>query len=71
MMLKGASIITTLIFSKHLLDMVIQIRHIVGCGLSVLGLCLVGLAEVYIPSADQEQQVLIHLYRAATLSDTL
>ena len=57
MMLKGSSIITTLIFSKSLIGLPVQSRHLVGCGLSLMGLMLVGMAEVYIPlatSADAE-----------------
>lgn len=47
MMLKGASIVTTLMFSHWLIDFQIRSRHIVGCGLAILGLALVGLADIY------------------------
>lgn len=42
MMFKGASIVTTAIFSKILVGMVIEKRHITGCGLAILGLVVVG-----------------------------
>lgn len=42
MMFKGATIITTAIFSRILVKMVIEKRHIVGCGLAVIGLVIVG-----------------------------
>jgi drug/metabolite transporter (DMT)-like permease len=42
MMFKGASIVTTAIFSRILVKMVIQKRHLAGCGLAILGLVIVG-----------------------------
>ena len=56
MMLKGASIITTLYFSTKLISMQVQSRHLVGCGLSITGLILVGMAEVYIPSSTSSAE---------------
>ena len=44
MMFKGASIVTTAIFSKLLFNMKIQKRHFAGCGLAILGLAIVGSA---------------------------
>jgi drug/metabolite transporter (DMT)-like permease len=41
-MFKGASIVTTAIFSRILVKMVIQKRHLAGCGLAILGLTIVG-----------------------------
>jgi drug/metabolite transporter (DMT)-like permease len=41
-MFQGGSIITTLIFSKILINMVIQKRHIWGCALAFVGLLIVG-----------------------------
>ncbi len=40
--LVGASIVTTLLFSKILLKITIERRHIIGCGLGVIGLLIVG-----------------------------
>jgi drug/metabolite transporter (DMT)-like permease len=40
--LVGASIVTTLLFSKILLKIRIEKRQILGCGMGVLGLLLVG-----------------------------
>jgi len=40
--LVGASIVTTLFFSKILLKITIEKRHLVGCGLGVIGLLIVG-----------------------------
>jgi drug/metabolite transporter (DMT)-like permease len=48
MMLKGASIVTTLIFSYLLFRFDIKSRHIIGCGLAVIGLAVVGLADIFL-----------------------
>ncbi len=42
MMFKGASIVTTAIFSKILIKMKLEIRHFVGCGMAILGIVIVG-----------------------------
>ena len=42
MMFKGASIVTTAIFSKILIKMVLEKRHFVGCGMAILGIVIVG-----------------------------
>jgi drug/metabolite transporter (DMT)-like permease len=42
MMFKGASIVTTALFSKILLKMVLEKRHFVGCGMAILGILIVG-----------------------------
>ena len=44
MMFKGASIVTTAIFSRILIKMVIEKRHLAGCGLAIAGLAVVGSA---------------------------
>jgi hypothetical protein len=41
-MFQGGSLITTLIFSKILLNIMIQKRHIWGCGFALIGLLIVG-----------------------------
>ena len=41
-MFKGASIVTTAIFSKLLIKIVLEKRHFVGCGLAILGILVVG-----------------------------
>lgn len=38
MMFKGASIVTTALFSKVLINMKLEKRHFVGCGLAILGI---------------------------------
>ena len=48
MMLKGASIITTLIFSRWLIHMQLRSRHFIGCGLAIIGLIIVGLADIWL-----------------------
>lgn len=48
MMLKGASIVTTLVFARWLINFDIKSRHIVGCGLAIIGLVIVGLADIYL-----------------------
>jgi drug/metabolite transporter (DMT)-like permease len=45
-MLQGGAIITTLIFSKILLSMVIEKRHLVGCALALIGLTAIGLSSL-------------------------
>jgi drug/metabolite transporter (DMT)-like permease len=40
-MIQGGNIITTLIFSKILLNIIIQKRHIWGCGFAFIGLLIV------------------------------
>ena len=57
MMLKGASIITTLYFSRRLISMQVQSRHLAGCGLSIMGLILVGIAEVYVPPSEVHSDI--------------
>ena len=42
MMFKGASIVTTAIFSRILIKMVIEKRHLAGCGLAIIGIIIVG-----------------------------
>lgn len=42
LMFKGASIVTTAIFSKILFGMVIERRHWIGCGSAIVGLIVVG-----------------------------
>ena len=62
-MFKGASIITTAIFSKILVKMIILKRHIIGCGLSVLGLVIVGSSGYFDHSGGDSTFVFIKLYR--------
>lgn len=45
MMFKGASIVWTAIFSKLLLKMVLEKKHIMGCSLAVIGVIVVGLSN--------------------------
>jgi hypothetical protein len=54
LMFKGASIVTTAIFSKILFNMVIQKRHYVGCGAAILGLIIVGASGFLQPSSDTD-----------------
>lgn len=42
LMLRGAVIITTALFSKILFDMKIERRHYIGCASSIVGLIVVG-----------------------------
>lgn len=48
MMLKGATIVTTLVFSYWFIDFKIRSRHIFGCGLAVVGLAIVGMADIFL-----------------------
>ena len=48
----GASIVTTLLFSRILLKIKIEKRHIVGCGLGVIGLVIVGCSGLLESSSE-------------------
>lgn len=63
MMFKGASIVTTAIFSRILVKMVIEKRHIAGCGLAILGLMVVG-SSGFLSTDDKGESkfVNIHLF---------
>ena len=63
MMLKGTSIVTTAIFSKILAGMVIEKRHLTGCGLAILGLIIVGLSGFFEKSGGESNFVCIFLFR--------
>lgn len=69
MMLKGASIITTLIFSYWLFEFKVQSRHLLGCGLAVLGLIIVGLAEIAL--ADHRISTEVHILHMKTEGTTV
>ena len=51
-MFKGASIVTTAIFSKILVKMVIEKRHIAGCSFAIAGLVVVGSAGFFNQGGD-------------------
>lgn len=57
LMFKGASIVTTALFSKILFDMVIQRRHLVGCGAAIVGLIIVGASGFVNKSSDSTEMV--------------
>jgi drug/metabolite transporter (DMT)-like permease len=52
LMFKGASIVTTAIFSKLLFGMVIERRHIAGCGFAIIGLIIVGSSGLFETSSS-------------------
>lgn len=56
LMFKGASIVTTVIFSKILLGMIIQKRHVVGCGSAIFGLVIVG-ASGFLSTSESDDHV--------------
>lgn len=57
MMLKGASIITTLIFSRWLIHMELKSRHLIGCGMAIIGLIIVGLADIWLNAKPKSSSV--------------
>lgn len=69
MMFKGASIVTTAIFSRILVKMVIEKRHIAGCGLAILGLMVVG-ASGFLTTDDKGEStfVIVNLFIATGIS---
>ena len=60
LMFKGASIVTTAIFSKVLFGMVIEKRHQAGCGCAIIGLVIVG-ASGFINSDTSSSDMVILL----------
>jgi drug/metabolite transporter (DMT)-like permease len=61
LMFKGASIVTTAIFSKLLFGMIIQKRHLVGCGAAILGLVIVGTSG-FLSDSGSEDHVIILIF---------
>jgi drug/metabolite transporter (DMT)-like permease len=43
--LQGGAIVTTLVFSRILLKIVIEKRHVIGCSLGIVGLVIIGLSS--------------------------
>ena len=64
MMFKGASIVTTAIFSRILVGMVVEKRHLAGCGLAILGLMIVGSSGFFDSSGGESTFVSSFLFRA-------
>jgi len=60
-MFKGASIVTTAIFSKILFGMIIQKRHLVGCSAAIFGLIIVGTSG-FLSNSDSEDQVTMLIF---------
>jgi drug/metabolite transporter (DMT)-like permease len=65
LMFKGASIVTTAIFSMLLFGMVIEKRHLIGCGAAIAGLVVVG-ASGFLESADASSSVGVGLCRTTS-----
>ncbi len=57
LMFKGASIVTTAIFSKILFGMVVEKRHYLGCGGAIIGLVVVGSSGFLQQSSDSGELV--------------
>lgn len=45
-LLQGGAIITTACFSKIMLNMIIERRHLIGCTCAVIGLVIIGLSSL-------------------------
>lgn len=60
MMFKGASIVTTAIFSKILINMIVEKRHLAGCGLAILGLVIVGSAGFIDKKGDDSDKDFVY-----------
>lgn len=60
-MFKGASIVTTALFSKILIKMVLEKRHFVGCGMAILGIVIVGLSS-FIDSTPSGDSTFVTFY---------
>ena len=61
-MFKGASIVTTAIFSKILVKMVIEKRHIAGCSAAVIGLVIVGSSGFFSTDSDSKESTFVLFY---------
>ena len=61
-MFKGASIVTTAIFSKILVKMVIEKRHIAGCGAAIIGLVIVGSSGFFDSGSDSGDSTFVNLF---------
>lgn len=61
MMFKGASIVTTAIFSKLLFGMIVEKRHLAGCGLAILGLVIVGSAGLFNKKSDDDDKSFVKI----------
>jgi drug/metabolite transporter (DMT)-like permease len=68
-MFQGGSIITTLIFSKILINMVIKKRHIWGCALAFVGLLIVGGSGFLGSQGSSGSSVSIKLFREMNFLD--
>ncbi len=62
LMFKGASIVTTAIFSKLLFGMVIQKRHFAGCGAAIIGLVIVGASGFINSSGSSSDLVFFYIF---------
>lgn len=60
-LLQGGSIITTLIFSKILLNMFIEKRHIIGCSLAVIGLLIIGTSSLMGSSSSGTSSIALQI----------
>lgn len=56
-LLQGGSIITTAIFSKILLNMVLKRNHFIGCSLAVIGITIVGISDFVIGTHPSDKVV--------------
>jgi drug/metabolite transporter (DMT)-like permease len=71
MMFKGASIVTTAIFSKILFNMIIEKRHLAGCGLAIFGIIIVGSSGFLESDASGESTFVKYiLFRTNNFWDT-
>lgn len=55
--LQGGAIITSLIFSRIMIKMVIEKRHLIGCSLAIIGLTTCGLSSFINSSSNTETEV--------------
>jgi drug/metabolite transporter (DMT)-like permease len=56
-LLQGGSIITTAIFSKILINMVLKSYHIIGCLLTVIGVTIVGMSDIVFGTHSNDKAV--------------
>jgi drug/metabolite transporter (DMT)-like permease len=56
-LLQGGSIITTAIFSKILINMVLKSYHLIGCLLTVIGVTIVGMSDIVFGTHSNDKAV--------------
>lgn len=60
-LLQGGAIVTTLIFSRILLKMLIERRHLLGCSLAIFGLVIIGVNSLVNSSSGSDAEFVLQV----------